>query len=180
LPLLALSSGHKLGLGLVAALFIGFAVLSALVIPRYRPQYPGGRGLRAFVALTCLIFVGMLFAVEFFGRESEEAAGKEGTSPATTNAGTPVSVPVTETEYKIQLKSRTFNKGRHAFAVKNAGVDPHNLTIKGPGLSKAATPNIAAGHSAKLTAALEKGTYELYCSLPGHKQLGMDVKITVR
>jgi uncharacterized cupredoxin-like copper-binding protein len=31
-----------------------------------------------------------------------------------------------------------------------------------------------------LTAQLKPGTYELYCSVTGHKQLGMDVKVPVR
>jgi uncharacterized cupredoxin-like copper-binding protein len=46
-------------------------------------------------------------------------------------------------------------------------------------VKKAATPTIAAGKTAKLKVKLAKGTYELYCSVPGHKQLGMDTHITV-
>ena len=30
-----------------------------------------------------------------------------------------------------------------------------------------------------LTVTLQDGTYELYCSVPGHKQAGMDTSITV-
>ena len=175
---LALSSGHKLGLGLVAAAFIVFAALSAIVIPYYRPDFPG-RWLRAFLVVTVAFFIAMLAAVEIFGAESGEAEGK-GKEQATTTAGAAIPVDVSEIDYKIRLKPTTFNQGSYEFRLKNAGQVPHNLTIKGPGLSTRATPTIGAGKSAKLTVALQPGTYELYCSVPGHKQLGMDLKITVK
>jgi uncharacterized cupredoxin-like copper-binding protein len=38
---------------------------------------------------------------------------------------------------------------------------------------------INSGQSAQLKVTLQKGTYDLYCSVPGHKQAGMDVKVTV-
>ncbi|MFL5941360.1 MAG: plastocyanin/azurin family copper-binding protein [Gaiellaceae bacterium] len=36
-----------------------------------------------------------------------------------------------------------------------------------------------AGESKTLTVDLKPGTYDLYCSVPGHKQAGMDLKLTV-
>lgn len=81
--LFALSTTNKIVLGLAGGCFIAFALVSALVIPRYRPQFPGRGGLPAYIALTAAFFVAMLFAVEFFGRESEKAAGKEAPPAAT-------------------------------------------------------------------------------------------------
>jgi hypothetical protein len=69
---LALSTGHKLGLGIVAAIFIGFALASALLVPRYRPQFPGNRGLAAFIVVTIVLFGAMMTAVQVFGAEEEE------------------------------------------------------------------------------------------------------------
>ena len=68
---LALSTGHTVGLALVAGAFVTFAILSALVIPRRWPQYPG-RHLGWFIAATLVFFVAMLGAVEVFAAESEE------------------------------------------------------------------------------------------------------------
>ena len=65
------------------------------------------------------------------------------------------------------------------FVPKNDGKLQHDLTIDGPGLNNAATPLIDAGSSAKLHVTLKPGTYDFYCSVPGHKQQGMDTKITV-
>jgi mono/diheme cytochrome c family protein len=78
--LLALSTGHAIGLALVAAAFIAFALLSALVIPKRWPQYPG-RQLGWFVVATILFFVAMLSAVAIFGAEpSEKSAAESGTN----------------------------------------------------------------------------------------------------
>ena len=74
--LAALSTAHKLGLGLSALAFIVFALLSAMVIPRSNPDFPGRR-LGWFVFVSILFFVGMMCAVFFFGKEEKEPAGKE-------------------------------------------------------------------------------------------------------
>jgi mono/diheme cytochrome c family protein len=76
--LLALSTGHAVALALVAGAFIAFALLSALVIPKRWPQYPG-KSLGWFIVATVVFFVAMLSAVEFFAVEpSEETAAETG------------------------------------------------------------------------------------------------------
>ncbi len=70
--LLALSTSHEIGLAGFAAVFIAFALASALLIPRWRPDFPGSRGRKWFVLATLLLFVAMLFAVETFAKEEEE------------------------------------------------------------------------------------------------------------
>jgi uncharacterized cupredoxin-like copper-binding protein len=162
----ALSTGHKLGLGLAGVAFAGFALVVSMVVPRRWPQFPG-RGLPLFLVVTVLFFLGMLAAVEIFGKSSGKAEA----------AGT--KVPVTEVEYKIELSKTTFAPGMYTFDVSNKGTIPHNLTITGPGVSKEATQDISAGSSASVTVKLEHGTYDFYCSIPGHKQQGMEQKVTV-
>ena len=75
--LLALSTGHAVALGLVAAAFIAFALISALVIPRRWPQFPG-KHLGWFIVATLVFFVAMLSAVELFAAEPEETAAETG------------------------------------------------------------------------------------------------------
>jgi plastocyanin len=166
--LLALSTGHKIGLAGVAAVFIVFALASSFLFPRYRPQFPAGR-LGWFILATLVLFVGMLFAVEFFARESEEKA----------EAGNERTVQVSEKEFKIELPSTTLKPGSYTFDLSNEGKQPHDLTIKGPGVNKAHTPVINGGRHATLKVKLAAGEYDFYCSIPGHKQLGMDVKVKV-
>src|SRR5437763_1921706 len=86
----ALSTGHKIGLGLVGAAFVAFALVSAFLLPAFRPDYPGKRGLPAFLTLTAALFVGMMFAVFFFGREPSEGRAEGGSTGA---EGPPTSTP---------------------------------------------------------------------------------------
>ena len=89
------------------------------------------------------------------------------------------SVGVVEKEFSITLDKKTFTAGSYTFAVKNQGSFPHNLTIEGPGLDKKKSPAMPGGQSGSLTVALQKGPYELWCSVDSHKDKGMDMKITV-
>jgi uncharacterized cupredoxin-like copper-binding protein len=175
--LAALSTGHKLGLALTAAAWIVLALLVSLVVPRFRPQFPGRRGLPFFLVVSFVFFLGMLGAVEVFGAEPKEKEAAKGEARPAAPAGK--TVAVTEVDFKIRLPSGGYNAGTYTFDLANKGKVAHNLTIVGPGVKKAATPTIGAGKTAKLKATLEKGTYELYCSVPGHKQLGMDTHIRV-
>ena len=68
---LALTTSHKVGLLVFAGVFIAFAVLSAIVIPRFRPNFPG-RGLPLFLIATVALFIATFTSVLIFGAESEE------------------------------------------------------------------------------------------------------------
>jgi mono/diheme cytochrome c family protein len=80
--LIGLTSGQKLGLLAAAAVFIGFSIAASFLFPRRNPDWPGRR-LGSFVALTLLLFLGMLTAVFLLAKEEEEAAGHGATATAT-------------------------------------------------------------------------------------------------
>jgi uncharacterized cupredoxin-like copper-binding protein len=184
--LFGLSSGNKTAIIVMAAIFVGFALLCALLIPRWRPQFPVRLWL--FVGICVLLFLGMMTTVIVFGKESK-AAGEEKTtstaqtptSAATTTTAAPSeqTVKVTELEWKVVPAKTTLAAGKYAFDVSNQGKFPHDLTINGPGVSNERTSQIPAGGSAKLSVTLKSGTYDFYCSIPGHKAAGMDQKVTV-
>ena len=98
-------------------------------------------------------------------------------SPSVAPVGT--SVGVVEKEFSTTLDKTSFTPGDYTFAIQNQGSFPHNLTIEGPGVDSKASPTLGGGESGSLTVALQKGSYELWCSVPGHKDRGMDIKITV-
>jgi len=191
---LALSTGHEVGLGVTAAVFILFALASSFLFPRFRPDYPG-RGLLAFIVVAFVFFFGMLTAVEVFGAESKhhgEAVAAETTTSAavttttqqtstastTTTTAKPAAatVPVSEKEFKITLASTALKAGDITFVAKNDGRIPHDLAIKG---TSDKTKLIQPGGTAELKVTLKAGTYELYCSVPGHEAAGMKLNITV-
>jgi mono/diheme cytochrome c family protein len=84
-----LSTGNKIGLAVVGAAFILFALVSSFVVPRRNPNFPG-KNIGWYVTACVLFFVAMLAAVLIFGKEKEEPAGDRGTPAAeTTTASTP-------------------------------------------------------------------------------------------
>ena len=191
---LALSTGHEIGLGVTGLVFILFALASSFLFPRFRPDYPG-RGLLAFIVVAFVFFLAMLTAVEVFGAESkhhgEAVAAKTTTSAAvttttqqtstastTTTTAKPAAatVPVSEKEFKITLASTALKAGDITFVAKNDGRIPHDLAIKG---TSDKTKLIQPGGTAELKVTLKAGTYELYCSVPGHEAAGMKLNITV-
>jgi uncharacterized cupredoxin-like copper-binding protein len=198
---LALSGGHKLGLGLVAGGFILFALVTSMVIPRFRPDFPGRTGVRLYALVALVFFVGTLAAVEGFAKDKPEVereaatgaaanpevskfrgseTGAKANAPATTSAGnTAREVDVTASEFHFRLSTNDFGVGSYDFVLRNDGKISHDLVISGPGASNPHTPVIGPGKTARIRVALRSGTYELYCSVPGHKDAGMDVKITV-
>ena len=86
---------------------------------------------------------------------------------------------VTEKEFTITLSQTKFKPGTYTFTINNAGSFGHNLTIEGPGVDKKGSPIVAGGSSGSLTVALQPGSYELWCAVPGHKDRGMDMRIKV-
>jgi plastocyanin len=109
---------------------------------------------------------------------STPAPAGGGGSTSSGGSGTPVSV--TEKDFSISIAGGTHLKaGTYTFNVANQGPTSHDLTINGPGVSNQKTPIMSAGSSQSLTVTLKNGTYDFYCSVPGHKALGMDATVTV-
>jgi hypothetical protein len=62
-----LSTGHEIGLIVVAAVFIAFALASSFLVPRYKPDFPGPAGLSVFVLASIVMFGLMVAAINFLG-----------------------------------------------------------------------------------------------------------------
>ena len=80
--LLGITTANAVALGVIAGIFVVFALASALLIPRRWPDFPGEH-LRWFVVGTLVLLVATLGAVEVFAVEPKEeaAAGETTTHP---------------------------------------------------------------------------------------------------
>jgi uncharacterized cupredoxin-like copper-binding protein len=98
-------------------------------------------------------------------------------SPA---AGGTTTVTAAETEFHIALSKKSFSPGTYKFTAVDKGHLQHNLVINGPGVNQAKTAGLLSpGQSASVTVTLSKGSYDIFCGVPGHKAQGMNVNITV-
>jgi uncharacterized cupredoxin-like copper-binding protein len=205
----ALSTEHQIGMLVVAGLFILFALASSFLFPRYWPEFPGSRGISAFIVASVVLFVAMVLAVEFFAVEEEEAeAGTEtaaveetrttetettetqpaetqaetetetATTQTTTTGGGTQTIAVSGTEFAFKLSPSEVHPGVVVFRLKNDGQIGHDLAVEGAGVDDK-TPVIDAGATAEIEVELRPGEYELYCSVPGHRDAGMELDLEV-
>jgi hypothetical protein len=119
--------------------------------------------------LGLVLLAGVLAAASCGGKGHSGASGGNGTQ-----------VTAKETEFKIALSQQSFSPGTYTFVAQNDGKLPHSLEINGPGVSnQRIAGTIGPGKSMSITVTLQKGSYDIVCPVPGHKQQGMDVQISV-
>jgi mono/diheme cytochrome c family protein len=86
----ALETHQKVELAIMAAIFIGFALVSSFVLPRRNPNFPG-KNLRWYLVVCVCLFVAMLSSIIFIAREPATAAAAKGNQNA--GAQTTATVP---------------------------------------------------------------------------------------
>ncbi|MBI2983166.1 MAG: cupredoxin domain-containing protein [Chloroflexi bacterium] len=116
------------------------------------------------IALAAVALLGILVA----------ACG--GGAAATTAAGGTIKLTLTEFKYSsptIELKADE----KATLELKNAGTVEHDFKIAVAGVEVLIQP----GKSATRTIGpLKPGTYEFFCSVPGHKDAGMKGQLVVK
>lgn len=82
-------------------------------------------------------------------------------------------------QLKYDKTSLTAKAGKVSIDFANASPVAHNVTIESSGgASVGATPTFQGG-SKTVSLSLKPGTYKFYCSVPGHRQAGMEGTLTV-
>jgi plastocyanin len=107
------------------------------------------------------------------------ASNTESSTTASGGGGAGGSVDISETEYKLDPADPTVSAGSVTFNVSNDGGVTHALEVEGDGVEEE-TDDISGGQSAKLTVDLQPGTYEIYCPIDSHKDMGMEGTLTVQ
>jgi plastocyanin len=80
----------------------------------------------------------------------------------------------------FEEKSATAEAGNDTIDFNNPSAVPHNVAIEdSSGKTIAETETITESETST-TVELEPGTYTFYCSIPGHRQAGMEGTLTVK
>ena len=69
--------------------------------------------------------------------------------------------------------------GRVTIEMENPSSIPHNVSIEGRGVDQEGR-TVEQGGTSTVTADLQPGEYVFYCSVPGHREGGMEGTLTVR
>jgi plastocyanin len=106
--------------------------------------------------------------------KGETGGGKE----AGGGASTTLNVEASETELAFDTTELTAKAGKVTIDFKNPSAIPHNVVIEQNGKELSGFEPIAEGEESE-TAELKPGTYTFFCSVPGHREAGMEGTLTV-
>ena len=126
------------------------------------------------IAAVAVLFLGITSVVNVRQSSGDvQLAGAAGGDAAVA----PTALTVDESEFAITPADLQAPAGSAiSITAVNVGQAEHNLVL----VDGAGTPNIAPGEEAVLElGALEAGSYELICDLPGHADAGMRASLTV-
>ena len=82
-------------------------------------------------------------------------------------------------EWQLIPARLTIKAGKVRFVVKNQGTMDHGFEVEGQGIEEEIDP-FPAGRTQTLELELAPGTYEVYCQVPGHEELGMKGELIVK
>jgi plastocyanin len=143
--------------------------------------------------LACASLAAGLIALSGCGSSSKSSSNSESTPAATTPSSTEstsgseaagsssVSLEANpEGQLSYDKTSLSAKAGKVAIDFKNASPVGHNVTIESSSGQKVGATETFSGGSKTLSVSLKAGTYKFFCSVPGHRQAGMEGTLTVQ
>lgn len=184
-PVLA-AEKSKVPFYIAGGLLVAWALIVSMGIGMRNPSFPSTLGAqRAVMAISAvLVLLAVSMAVATSGGSTEKATaapvtqtGREAASGSGTSSLKQEADP--EGQLRFTTKNLSAKSGTVTIAFANASPLPHNLTVAQGTTVLGATPTFQ-GATKTLTLKLAPGTYVFYCSVPGHRQAGMEGKLTVQ
>jgi plastocyanin len=153
--------------------------------------------MRSKALFSMLALPAALLALAGCGSSSSSSSTSASTAaetPTTSSASTSTPAPASESggsekvsleanpegQLEYNTKSLSAKAGKVSIDFTNSSSLPHNVTIESSSGEKVgATPTFSGG-SKTLAVNLKPGTYKFFCSVPGHRQAGMEGTLTVK
>ena len=108
-------------------------------------------------------------------------AGANQASTTAGGGGGGQTVDMTAVDYRFNPADTSVKSGNVTFNLTNDGQQPHSLEIEDVnGQDEEIEGDVSPGQSGSLTVNLPPGTYEFYCPVGNHKEMGMEGEITVK
>jgi plastocyanin len=114
--------------------------------------------------------------------ETTSSTSNSSAAPAPSSGGSSKLSLSANKEGQLSYNTKTLSAkaGAVSIAFENASPVGHNVTIESSsGETVGATPTFQGG-SKTVSLNLKPGTYKFFCSVPGHRQAGMEGTITVK
>jgi len=166
-----------------------WALVVSLGLGLRRPDFPNSlTGQRAVIAITAVLVLATLSmaVVTSGGSTKAEASSSSAVAPSGPSTRMPAGTAVTALklaanpsgQLAYNAKQLSAKAGDVTITMTNMSPLEHNVTIAQGSTVLGSTPTFIGG-SKTLTLNLKPGTYTFYCSVPGHRQAGMEGTLTV-
>lgn len=109
---------------------------------------------------------------------NEAQGGEEKSSAAGASANTTLQLAADQAQLAFDKTELSAKAGKVTIDFDNPSAIPHNVVIEEDGKELAGFEPIAEA-TESVSAELKPGTYTFYCSVPGHRQAGMEGQLTV-
>ena len=106
------------------------------------------------------------------------SGGNSSTAGSGGGGGQVVEIPIADSGFMFTITTATASAGTVTLKAMNPQSTPHDISIKGNGVDEKGN-QVSGGDTSTVTATLTPGTYEYYCSVPGHEAAGMKGTLTV-
>src|SRR3954454_4520532 len=101
-------------------------------------------------------------------------------SPGATSSPSNLSLGAKDNQLLFTTNKLTARSGKVTIAFTNNSSLQHNFTLVNSANTVLGKTPTFAGGSKRFSATLKAGTYTYYCSVPGHRQAGMQGTLTVK
>jgi plastocyanin len=190
---------------IAGAIFAVWAVLVSLLGMRGFPKNQGAE--RAVIVITAVLFAGAVGSAiadqtkvgERHGPHKEESAhekepvegaapsepGQQGAAqeaPSEQPSGggpTELALAADATQLKFDKGALDAPTGQVTIVMTNPGAVPHDVSLRGDGVDQKGD-QVTDGGKSTVQADVKPGSYEFYCSVPGHEAAGMKGTLTVK
>ena len=191
---------YVFGIGLtLLAIALAFFGLRSESFPNSRGIYAGVLGVMGALVVASCAFAVVLSREEQEHRREEvaefraeeealaaeeaEGGGEEAEEPedaAEPEAGDPIALTSPEDGSLVFDPTELVAPvGEVTIAYTNPSEVPHNVAIEAEGETLAQGATVTGGEAGDATADLEAGDYVYYCSIPGHRESGMEGALAV-
>jgi plastocyanin len=137
-----------------------------------------GRVKRAVLLAVALV------ALAGCGGDGDGDTGAAETTPAETTPDSGAAAQTLQLQadssgaLRFSTDSLQATAGEVTIVMENPASVPHNVALKGAGVDEKGEV-VGKGERSEVSATVEPGTYEFYCSVPGHEAAGMKGELTV-
>jgi plastocyanin len=138
--------------------------------------------------LTILLVGAMLVVAGCGGDDEKPASSSKSDSTPTPTAteaassgggGENITIAADKSALKFDKSTLDAKAGKVTITMDNPSDIPHAVAIEGNGVDVDGK-TVGKGEKSVASADLKPGTYEFYCPVPGHKEAGMEGKLTVK